>query len=226
MNRPQTAASLVLWKTRELKAYREWQRLKRKNASLHPDGKRMLAFKSYNHAHQMRVRRGIELRKLAITHITEASAEKIVGREGLIRWAYLDSRGLPTAWIGHLIQLKRRALTAADFEQWGSPQHPAARERVVKFFRFVDLLPYEKVVLDANKKRMKAGHPSLADEEIGALVSFTFNIGSGGFVNSTVRKRVVAGADKRAVGEAMMMWVTPPEIRERRESERDQYLAA
>lgn len=224
MTYTQAVRSIAYWKVMEARFYREWQRLKKKGASTAPGSKRQLALKHYNHAHQMRVRAQLVIRKHEPAHVSEVGAKKIIEREGLIPYAYLDSQHYPTAWVGHLIQLKRRDLTQADFAKWGSKQHPAPKDKIVKFFREVDLAPYEKVVHDANQARIKAGFPSISDNQFDAAVSLTFNIGTGGFVNSTVAKLIRNGSSKEKVANAFMMWDHPPEIIGRRKTERDQYL--
>jgi GH24 family phage-related lysozyme (muramidase) len=176
----------------------------------------------------MRVRRTIELRNLkpeSFAHVSDHGANEIAKREGVIPYAYLDSQHYPTAWIGHLIELTRRSLTQADFQKWGSKKNPAPHDKIMKFFREVDLKPYELVVYKANQKRVANGHKPITQNQFDATVSLVFNIGTGGFQNSTVRRRIEAGASTHDVAEAFMMWDKPSEIVGRRKTERDQYAA-
>lgn len=224
-SRAKVAAGLAYWTIQERKTYAEWLRLKHKNASTLPGRKRSLAYKAWNHAHQMRVRRSIELRKLDVTSwkINDASANAIASREGEIPYAYNDSQGHATAWIGHLIRLG--SVRQSDYTKWGSPQHHFPNhQKIIDYFRDVDLAPYEKVVDDVARARVKNGHAAMTPGERGACVSLTFNIGTGGFSKSTVARRIKSGASKLSVADAFMLWDKPSEIIGRRKTERDQYL--
>lgn len=223
MSRAKAAAGVAYWAAKERATYIEWQRLKRKGASTAPGEKRDRAFKDWNHAHQMRVRRVIQLRRLDASswRIDDASAKALADREGVIPYAYADSRGFATAWIGHLI--RQGPVRAEDYARWGSKAHPADHARILRFFRDVDLVPYEKVVDDAIRARVKSGHGTLSPSQRGAAVSLTFNVGTGGFAGSTVAKLIRSGAPTRQVADAFMAWDRPREILGRRKSERDQY---
>lgn len=224
MTRPQLVRSLALWTARERRYYLRWRGLKKQKAGI--DVTRD-AWRAWNHAHQMRVRRTVEIRKLDATswRIDDTSAEAIIQREGISLWAYPDSQGWATGGVGHLITPPHKGVTAADFEKWGSRAHPIARDKAVSFFRDVDLVPYEKVVDDANRKRVANGHEPITPAQRGACVSLAFNIGTGGFATSTVARLIAKGASASAVADAFLLWHQPPEIMGRRRSEAAQYRA-
>jgi GH24 family phage-related lysozyme (muramidase) len=81
-----------------------------------------------------------------------------------------------------------------------------------------DLVQYEDAV-------NKAVRVPLTQGQFDALVSFCFNIGTGGFKRSTVVRRLNQ-RNYRGAADALMFWVKPPEIRSRRETERTQFLKA
>ena len=56
-----------------------------------------------------------------------------------------------------------------------------------------------------------------------ACVSLAFNIGATGFAGSTVVHKLNAG-DIGGAADAFLMWMRPPELRQRREGERTQFL--
>jgi lysozyme len=77
---------------------------------------------------------------------------------------------------------------------------------------------FEPAVRDTIKTPLK-------DHQFDALVSFAFNIGTGGFRDSTVAKRLNA-KDFAGAADAMLMWRRPPEIVPRRRRERELFLNA
>jgi lysozyme len=133
---------------------------------------------------------------------------QLIAREGKRLRAYKDSVGVWTIGVGHTsaagppVVVSGLMITDAECDQI------LAR----------DLVQYE----DAVNKAVKA---KLNQNQFDALVSFCFNIGTGGFARSTVVKRLNIG-DVRGAADAMLMWNKPPEIMGRRESERKQFLQA
>jgi lysozyme len=130
----------------------------------------------------------------------------IAKREGTILHVYKDSKGLPTAGVGHLITAAEKAeypvgkhITQAQSDNWLA----------------VDLKECEDAVNSLGV--------SLKQNEFDALVSLTFNIGVAGFKRSTVARRLRAG-DKKGAAEAILMWNKPPEIQGRRRTEYNQFL--
>ncbi|CCJ07116.1 lysozyme [Methylocystis sp. SC2] len=133
---------------------------------------------------------------------------KLMQREGVRTKAYRDSVGVWTIGVGH---------TAA-----AGPPHPVAGMEIsraeVDRLLSRDLGQYENAVNGAVRVPLTQG-------QFDALVSFCFNIGIGGFKGSTVVK-LLNKRNYRGAADAFMKWVKPPEIRGRRESERQQFVRA
>lgn len=133
---------------------------------------------------------------------------QLIRREGAKTKAYRDSVGVWTIGIGHT------AAAGAPAPCAGMTISKAEVDEILSR----DLRQYEDAVSGAVKV-------SLTQGQFDALVSFCFNVGIGGFKKSTVGKRL-NGGDYKGAAAALMMWVTPPEIKGRRDSERRQFLAA
>jgi lysozyme len=123
-------------------------------------------------------------------------------REGKRNKAYLDSKKIPTIGVGHTgpevyIGL---AWTDQQIEDALTDDLKEAEDCINK---------YVTVPLTQN--------------QFDALVSFVFNIGVMPFRRSTVLKLLNEKCYDLAA-EALMMWVKPPELKGRRESERIQFL--
>lgn len=130
----------------------------------------------------------------------------ITQREGKIMHVYRDSKGLPTAGVGHLILASEhakypvgKAITQAENDAWLAQ----------------DLGECEDTINGLGVK--------LKQNEFDALVSLAFNIGVHGFANSTVAKRLKVG-NHPAAAEAILLWAKPPEIKGRRRGEYHQFL--
>nr|WP_275548822.1 lysozyme [Methylocystis rosea] len=102
------------------------------------------------------------------------------------------------------------------------PPHPVAGMEIsaaeVDKLLSRDLGQYEKAVNDAVRVPLSLG-------QFDALVSFCFNIGVGAFQKSTLVQRLNK-RDYKGAADAFMMWVKPPELRGRRESEQQQFIKA
>ncbi len=132
--------------------------------------------------------------------------KQIARREGSVLHVYKDSKGLPTAGVGHLLSSGENQLypvgskvTQAQSDEWLA----------------ADLREAEDAVNSIGA--------DLAQNEFDALVSLTFNIGVGGFEHSTVAKRLKQG-DKASAAKAILLWDQPPEIQGRRRTEYNQFL--
>lgn len=133
---------------------------------------------------------------------------QLILREGVRTKAYRDSVGVWTIGVGH---------TSAGGEPRVTPGLVITKAQVDEILSR-DLGQYEVAVRSAVRV-------SLTQGQFDALVSFCFNIGTGGFGKSTVVKRVNAG-DYKGAADAMLMWNKPAEILGRRRSERTQFLAS
>jgi lysozyme len=133
---------------------------------------------------------------------------QLIRREGFRTKAYKDSVGVWTIGVGH---------TSAAGEPRVTPGLVITRQEVDEILSR-DLRQYEDAVSAAVRVPLTQG-------QFDALVSFCFNIGTGGFRKSTVVRRL-NGGDYKGAAAAFMMWNKPPEIKGRRDSERKQFLAA
>lgn len=136
----------------------------------------------------------------------EGRAE-LIRREGFKLKAYRDSVGVWTIGVGHTSMAGPPEVTP------GLTITAAECDEILSR----DLIKYEGAVNIALKR-------PVSQQSFDALVSLCFNIGAGGFSTSTVVKRINAG-DLAGAGEAFLLWNKPPEIRSRRRSERDQFVA-
>jgi lysozyme len=130
----------------------------------------------------------------------------IARREGTILHVYKDSKGLPTAGVGHLLE---------GDELKTYPLHTKITQAQCDAWLAADLAECEEVVNGIGAK--------LKPNEFDALVSLAFNIGARRFARSTVAKRIKAG-DKQAAAQAILWWDKPPEIQGRRRTEYNQFL--
>ncbi|POO56276.1 lysozyme [Agrobacterium rosae] len=115
--------------------------------------------------------------------INNASLDLIKSFEGLKLTAYLCPANVPTIGYG-----TTKGLTRADVGRKTLTEAEATRlllEDVARFEKAVDKLV--KVKLTENQR--------------GALVSFTYNLGEGNFGSSTLLKKVNAGDSKAAQSE-------------------------
>ncbi len=100
-------------------------------------------------------------------------------KDGLIH-PYHDVAGYPTIGYGHLLSKEKNA----DLSQW-----PPKSKSECEADLIVDLADAIEAVEDTI-----ADIVVLSDLQFGALVSWTFNLGSGSLRRSTMMKRVKAGA--------------------------------
>lgn len=127
-------------------------------------------------------------------------------REGVRTKAYRDSVGVWTIGIGHTSDAGPPQVTAGM---------SITRAEVDSIFRR-DLVQYEKAVDEAITV-------PITQNEFDALVSFCFNIGTGGFKKSSVVRKLNA-KDRKGAADAFLLWNKPPEIMGRRQGERQQFL--
>lgn len=142
-----------------------------------------------------------------ITRMSLEGLAALVCHEGIVQMPYRDSVGVWTFGIGH---------TAAA----GTPypeSMPRGTEKPLDYVMEVfarDIARYEADVAAAVKVDVK-------QHEFDALVSFHYNTGA--IARATLTKELNAGHRDRAAA-AFMNWVKPPEVRGRRQAERDLFL--
>lgn len=111
-------------------------------------------------------------KQFQMRHITQQGVNLIKEFEGFSPTVYLDAAGLPTIGYGHLL----RAGEAEMFRH--SISHEAAVALLIK-----DVQAAERAVL-------RLINVPLTDGQFDALVSFTFNLGSGALQRSTFRRKI------------------------------------
>ena len=121
-------------------------------------------------------------------HITQNGINLIKRFEGFEPEIYLDAAGLPTISYGHLIR-------KGEHKMFENGISEAAGEALL----IKDVLLAEQAVL-------RLIHVPLRDGQFDALVSFTFNLGSGALQRSTLRRKVNR-EEHDEVPEQLMRWV-------------------
>lgn len=119
-------------------------------------------------------------------HITQTGLDLIKRWEGFEPEVYLDAAGLPTIGYGHLLR---------KGESWPNGISKTEAEKLLA----KDVQIAERAVLRLIKV-------PLSDEQFDALVSFTFNLGSGALQRSTLRSKLNRG-NYKAVPVELMRWV-------------------
>lgn len=144
--------------------------------------------------------------------VNSAAIKLIKSFEGLELKPYLCAAGVPTIGYGttkypdgHRVSLRDSAITESEAEEY--LQH--------------DLEVFCKTVEDLVKV-------SLSDNQFGALVSFTYNVGVGALTGSTLLKRLNAG-DYESASDNFLKWTFAkgrflPGLLRRREAERSLFL--
>lgn len=137
--------------------------------------------------------------KRGIAAIEQREGEKLVG--------YRDSRGLPTIGVGHLIKS-------------GEPYHVGGAITQAECDRLLEM-----DLQEAEHAINSLVQVPLTQNQFDALVSFVINIGVGGFKGSATLHFLNAKNYNEAA-QAMMHFVKPPEITNRRRSEVRQFLTS
>jgi lysozyme len=109
--------------------------------------------------------------------------------EGCILKAYLCPASVPTIGFGHT-----KTVTRADVKS-GKRITSAEAERLL----LIDLAGFEAGV----RKLVKV---PVTDDQFGALVSFTYNLGEGAFGSSTLLKRINAKAPLEQIKSSWLAW--------------------
>lgn len=139
----------------------------------------------------------------------------IAAREGVVLTAYKDSAGILTIGVGH---------TSAA----GPPKVTAGMRITAK--EAGEILSRDLAAVEADVNRMIS--VPLNQNEFDALVSLVFNIGSGAFQKSTLRRKLNAG-DRAGAADQFLVWnkitkggkkVELKGLTTRRQAERKQFL--
>jgi len=121
-------------------------------------------------------------------HITQEGLNLIKHFEGFEPEIYLDAAGLPTIGYGHLIR-------KGEHKMFENGISEAAGEALLI-----------KDVLLAEQAVCRLINVSLTNGQFDALVSFTFNLGSGALQRSTLRRKVNR-EEHEEVPEQLLRWV-------------------
>lgn len=117
------------------------------------------------------------------------AADFIKKEEGLRLKAYLDQAGIPTIGYGTTIYEDGKKVKLGDF----------ISKEVAESLLTKDMDRRWNAIKYAVKVRLN-------ENQISAIVSLTYNIGVGGFVNSTLLRRINAGASEQDIRAAFAMW--------------------
>jgi lysozyme len=133
--------------------------------------------------------------------LTPTSPDRLLAflteREGEFPTEYKDSMGLWTVGIGHLLHGTEHAQKAVLIDKVKC-SFPLSHEQCVNLL-LQDLAPAKATVDKAVKVVLTKG-------EEACLTSFTFNVGSGAFLDSTLLRRLNVG-DYQAVPDQLRRWV-------------------
>lgn len=145
--------------------------------------------------------------------VNEAGIDLIKSFEGLFLKPYLDPVNIPTIGFGTIKYPNGKAVTMQD---------PAITE-----IQATEYLMHEvEMKASAVEKIVKV---PLNDNEYAALVSFSYNVGSGALQSSTLLKMLNAGADRKVVADQFLRWNKAggkelPGLTRRRQAERSLFL--
>lgn len=183
----------------------------------HPQGDPRIreALKGYKQAKAARQRIDVQIaRLLSPKKASPKGLAFLIAEEGFIPYAYNDPTNHATFGVGHLLHLG--PVTAADRAQWGTKAQPKPRALVERVLREDLARRYEPAVRDAVKRPLKP-------HQFDALLSLAFNIGTAGFKNSTVVRRLNEG-NFAGAADAILMWKKPAILVQRRRRERELFL--
>jgi lysozyme len=223
MSRKELAKSLRTWTGRARSRRAKWRfyvkaegRARSEQEKLEAREHRSHWFALYKEAKTMVARRTKQLASLRKGHMSDKGLTFLVREEGSIPYAYKDPVGWVTFGVGHLVLPQHKTITSDDMEHWGTPHHP--RRDLVMPTLAKDLTKYEAAVRRSTGGRIKHSY------QFDACVSLCFNIGTGGFEDSTVAAKIRAGKYQEAA-DAFLLWDNPSMLRPRRERERRLFLS-
>jgi len=105
-----------------------------------------------------------------VRHVTDEGLEIIMHHEGFVPEVYLCPAGIPTIGYGHVV------LPHENFDEGITKEQG------------MEILRNDVGIAERAVSRLIS--VPLADEQFDALVSFTFNLGSGSLQSSTLRQKV------------------------------------
>lgn len=140
---------------------------------------------------------------IEIKEMSENGLKFLMNNEEVVLKPYLDTKGIPTIGVGCTYYEDGSKVKMTD--------PPITEKRAMEMFRFI-LKHYELTVYSNTID-------SINQNQFDSLVSCCFNIGVNGFKNSTLLKRINAGASDQSIENAFMMWTKNKELRGRRKRE-------
>jgi lysozyme len=222
MSRIAAMARRALIRAREQHAYAEYhdrlkrgRALRRDSAAWRENHKQRVAWQEL-YLERRKKRRALDraIAKLPIVQVDQAGEDFIREREGCVLHPYNDSRGFATVGVGHLIA--QRPVNDEDRIRYAGFDLADADALLAR-----DLDSFEAAVADAFKGSPLA--KGAYQHQFNAACSLAFNIGAGGFANSTVAHEIKAGHREKAA-DAFLLWDKPPELKPRRTLERALFL--
>lgn len=139
-------------------------------------------------------------------NISRKGLIELVGHEGVCLRPYKDSVGVWTIGVGH-------ASTA------NQPPNPAKMSKTAYITMDEAFKLFEKSIQRYQNAVNKALKVEVTQEQFDALVSWCYNVGTGGMARSTAIRRINNRESSARVYQALMMWRKPPEIIGRRRKE-------
>lgn len=130
----------------------------------------------------------------------------LVVSEGIVETPYLDSVGVWTVGVGV-------TKSAGDIDPAKNKGKVFSIPELMRMFDKV--LPTYEAIVNRNVK------VSLKQNEYDALVHFVYNVGEPNFKKSNLLRNLNAGNKQLAFDKGFHGWLKPPELKKRRDKERD-----
>jgi GH24 family phage-related lysozyme (muramidase) len=194
--------------TTTIKAYKKWQE-SIGSAEIYCDGipgKKDLTKLGEKYGFSMDLTGSPNPKSEPILHLSDEGLQFIIRHEGVITKMYNDPAGHCTIGIGHLIHLGNCDGSLSEKQY----KNGLTKTQTYDLFR-QDITKYEEAV----KSNVKV---PLTQYQYDALVSFTYNIGTGGFKNSSALKELNK-ENYNIVPSKMLLWNKPAMLIGRRTDE-------